>query len=78
MARNNLFILGYRPDFHCKAPPNVSTAIENTTVRHEYKDCSIVTYTNRSNDVTVSSSECTHGWEYSIPTDQSFVTEVGG
>ncbi|XP_060602443.1 organic anion transporter 3-like [Ruditapes philippinarum] len=71
----SIVFIGYRPAFQCKAPPNASFIANRTGIDVQYQQCSIVTTDNSTDKVKVTTTKCTHGWDYDIPTEQSFVTE---
>ena len=68
-------VSGYRPDYKCQSFQNSSTN-NNTAQWYEYSHCSVKTFTNRSGDVLSTETACENGWDYAIPVEQSFVTEV--
>ena len=70
-----LYLVGYRPSYKCKAAPN-DTLFNNTEKWREYGQCSIKTFTNSSEGVAVTETGCDNGWDYDIPVEQSFVTQV--
>ena len=75
IPRLYIIVAGYRPHYKCKTLPN-ETAVNSTDAWREYGQCSIKTYTNTSDGVTVSETSCENGWEYDIPVEQSFVTQA--
>ena len=73
-----MYSSGYRPNFKCARLPNDTLNEDNSTnVWREYDKCSIKLHRNTSDGVVVTESGCDNGWEYDIPVEQSFVTEVG-
>lgn len=67
---------GYRPSYRCKPSPNDTLSVNKTETWYEYGQCSVKKYSNTTDGVVVTETGCDNGFEYDIPADQSFVTEV--